>query len=331
MKVIVKIGCCLVSAVLFLYLIVWDYPILQKRLDPALYTAEKLKEDADSDFSGKLDIMEQENNLSGSLDEQLETIDKQIEELEKQQNAAGCEVYLYFDQIFESGYEQLYPAMKEKGYTGTLVLKDGQLPGDNLQMTEKQCREMLDDGWELAIGGSEDIDMDGNLQEVVVKWSTYLKQYLKEIKTRMNVVPKVYCFNEGEYRKEFEEVLKEFGFTTIRYFADEELESEEDGLTRIRGYRVTQETEIADVVEELGEYSAVALSTRRVADEIKTPGEDIEIGRYGKLLDSMNEAGMYVAGSDGEKEYKEKKEALAQQIEQLKSQKKEIEAQLGND
>ncbi|MDY2628732.1 MAG: polysaccharide deacetylase family protein [Lachnospiraceae bacterium] len=287
MKRTIKIVCCLVAALLFLYLMIWDYPSLKKRLDPIVYSAELSEETNGDKGSAEAAGNLEKDNEAGTQDEQEESTHAQSTEQEEQPAAAACEVHLYFDQIFESAYEQLYPVMKEKGYTGTLVLVDGQLPGDRLQMTEDQCREMLDNGWELAIGGSEEIDMSGNTEEVAVKWGTYLKQYLKDIKTRMNVVPTTYCFNEGEYREEFDPILKELGFTTIRYYGDQELEAEKDGLTRIRGYRINQEVEIDDVLEDLNGYSAVALSTRRVADDIKTPSEDIEIGRFKKLLDSL--------------------------------------------
>ncbi|MDY2628723.1 MAG: polysaccharide deacetylase family protein [Lachnospiraceae bacterium] len=316
-------GIFICSCILLGWMIVYETGLIEKAV------SEKKETDSNNRAAETSEVVDQENGTNGSesLKSQLENIDKQIRELEKQQAAAGCEVHLYFDQVFESAYEQLYPVMSERGYTGTLVLTNGQLPGDNLQMTEQQCREMLDAGWELAVGGSRDIDMNGDLQDVMEEWSSYLEQYLEEIKTRMNIVPATYCFNEGEYREEFDQVLKEYGFTTIRYFGDGELESEKNGLIRIRGYRVTQEQE-NDAVKDLSGYSSVALSTRRVADEVRTPEEDIEIGKYGELLDSMHEAGMYIAGSDDAEEAKAGKEELSKQIDELKARKKEIEKQI---
>lgn len=332
MKLLVKLICCLMTAVLFFYLVIVDYPKLVVRLDPRVAGQTGFEGlnmgESDSDTENQI-IEDVQNTADSSPEEQVKLLEKQIEELEKQQSTSGCAVSLYFDQVFESGYEQLFPMMKEKGLTGTLVLTDGQLPGDNLQMTEEQCLEMLDAGWELAVGGSEDIDMTGNLQTVAAAWGTYLKGYLKEIKTRLNLVPTTYCFNEGEYRKEFDAVLKELGFKTIRYYGDADLEGTADGLTRIRGYRVSQNSDVKTVVKDLGEYSSAALSTRRVAEGIEGDSQNIEINKYESLLDSIQKSdNLYIAGSDKEKEFKAQKDSLSKQIEEMKKQKEKIEKQI---
>lgn len=334
MKTVSKIMCCVIAAVIFFYLMLWDYPHFAESLDPAaMERTETDKSEEQENKNNAEQTMDGENlqaeNGSKDLKAQLEDIEKEISELKKQQAGTGCRVHLYFDQIFESAYEELYPMMKEKGYTGTLVLTDGQLPGDRLQMTEAQISEMMDDGWELAIGSSEEIDMSGSPESVAYNWGMYVKEYMKDIKTRLNVVPTTYCFNEGEYREEFDEILKEYGFKTIRYFGEEELENKENGLTRIKGCRVVQDEPVADILKEISGYSEVALSTRRVADEIKTPSPDMKMGTYKKLLDSIEtQDGLYVAGSEQEQAAKDNQEQLAEQIKELQAQKKEIEKQM---
>ena len=284
MKTTVKVVSCILSAVLFLYLMVWDYPRYKNKLNSeSIVGAESLSVEGGEAAGDSVNQKEPE---------------AQIEELKKQQTAAGSTIYLYFDQVFESCYDQLYPLMKEMGYTGTMVLMDGQLPGDYLQMTETQCKEMLDDGWELAVGGSEDIDLTADFADVESEWRAYLENYLAEIKMRLNIVPTIYCFNEGEYREEYDEILKEYGFKTIRYFGDEILQGKQNGLNRIRAYRVVQNTDIDNAVDELSTYSVTALCTRRVAEEIQPDSDNMEIGKYREFLDSIEETdGMYIAGN----------------------------------
>lgn len=300
MKITGKVIVCFLSAVIFLYLIVWDYPQYKAKLSTA---ASEM-----------------------GLKKQIKELDEQIEKLEKRQNGAETGVYLYFDQVFESCYEQLYPQMKEMGYTGTMVLTDGQLPGNYLQMTVAQCTEMLDNGWELAMGGSKQIDLTENLDDVETEWRAYLEQYLAEIKRRLNVVPTIYCFNEGEYREEFDDILKEYGFKTIRYFGEEDLQKE-DELVRIRAIQVEQNTDISSAAEDLKNYSTVALCARRVAEDVPSGSENIQIGKYCDLLKSIHENdGLHIMGntqSDGNQA-----ETLEKQIQNLKDQKAKLTEQM---
>lgn len=300
MKITGKVIVCFLSAVIFLYLIVWDYPQHKAKLSTAA--------------------------LEMGLEKQIKELDEQIEKLEKRQKGAETGVYLYFDQVFESCYEQLYPQMKEMGYTGTMVLTDGQLPGNYLQMTVAQCTEMLDNGWELAVGGSKQIDLTENLDDVETEWRAYLEQYLVEIKRRLNVVPTTYCFKEGEYREEFDDILKEYGFKTIRYFGEEELQSE-DELVRIRAIHVEQNTDISSAAEDLKNYSTVALCARRVADDVSYGSENIQIEKYCDLLKSIHEKeDLHIIGntqSDGNPS-----ETLENQIKILKAQKAKLTEQM---
>lgn len=318
MKKTGKVIFCILSAVIFLYLMIWDYPQYRAKLSTAAVgTDHKLFSDGETgnNSGGR-------KNQEEKLENQIKELDEQIKKLEKQQKDAGTKVYLYFDQVFESCYDQLYPQMKEMGYTGTMVLTDGQLPGDYLQMTETQCTEMLDNGWELAVGGSKQIDLTADLSDVENEWRAYLEKYLAEIKLRLNVVPTVYCFNEGEYRKEFDDILRDYGFKTIRYYGEEDLQ-QEDGLTRIRAYQVAQDTDNNEAVNDLKNYSAVALCTRRVAAEVQSGAENIQITKYSELLKSITETdGLNIIGnaqSNGNQA-----ETLERQIEDLKNQRDEL-------
>ena len=312
MKTIEKVICCILSAAIFLYLMVWDYPQYKSKLMAEAIAGQEIP------FS---EILGDMGNIE-ELEKQIAELDAQIAELEKQQKDAGTRVYLYFDQIYESCYDQLFHLMKEMGYTGTMVLTDGQLPGDRLQMTEDQCKEMLDNGWELAIGGIEQIDLTADLSEVKVQWKAYLTTYLSEIKQRLNVVPTTYCFNEGEYREEFDVILKEFGFQTIRYSAEEKIQKKDD-MTRIRTYHVTQDTDISTAVNELKTDSSVALCTRRVASEIGAGSKNIEIEKYKELLETIKETDGLIIADNAQIEEKQA-DKLETDIQDLKKQREDI-------
>lgn len=333
MKSLVKFICCILTVLLFFYLVFIDYPKMVASMNPRVseeFESMSLEKDSSSFKNETFEAGGDENESSlKDLEKKSKEIDEQIKELKKQQASSGCFVNLFFDQVFESGYEQLFPLMKEKGVVGTLVLTDGKLPGDNLQMTENQCLEMLNAGWELAVGGSEDIDMTGNLQTVLTEWSSYLTDYIAQIKLRLNRVPTTYCFNEGEYREEFDVVLKEFGFKKIRYYGDASLEGNADGLIKIRGYRVSQNSDTEDVIKNLKEYSSVALSTRRVTKEIENPSRNIEIDKYESILDAIQkEDSMCIVGSDEEKEFVQKRDTLEEQITELEREKEKIDKQI---
>lgn len=308
MKFILKTLCCIMAIIVFSYLIFWDYPVFKESLSPV-----------------------NQKQLSAGMDEDkevtLDSLDEQIKELKNQRITSG-RITLVFDQINHTSYEELYPLMEEKGYSGVLVMREKRLPGDYLQITKEECEEMLDEGWTLAVGGSNDIDMTGDLETVMSEWTDYLTEYVLDIKEMLGTAPTMYCFDEGEYKEEFDTVLKELGFTTIRYFGKEDLEGKHNGITRIQGYRISEDMDVSDMVKALKEYTEVDLSTRLVTKDIDDSGQDMDINTYEQILDAIEEEEkLYIAGSDKEAEIEEGNKELNKQIKKLQAQKKKLEAE----
>ena len=132
------------------------------------------------------------------LQQELDAIEKNYEK-SKSPNAV---VQVIFTELNELVYSQCYPIMQEYEYTGTLLLSDTQLPGQEGCMSIEQFQELIDAGWEVAITWKDGV--------AAKQWWTNLQNRLTVLGVKNE--PVLY-FPKGSYRAELDTTIQELGFT----------------------------------------------------------------------------------------------------------------------
>ncbi len=136
----------------------------------------------------------------------------------KEGNGREAAFTFFFDSISEELSSVAYPLMDEKGFKGTIVLKDGVFPGNEGCISRAEFDMLISKGWDAAIGESKDIDLSAPDAEEAL--GQYLDRYISALRSRSIRVPNVFCFDEGHYDKKFEAVLQNRGFSTIRHYGE---------------------------------------------------------------------------------------------------------------
>lgn len=271
---------------LFAYLLLIDYPSYREQLAPTQTTVSQATVQTQTEENSG----EEETDQSEAVD-QAETdatatqteLAAQLEQLYAQYPASN--VALCFDQMDELIYEQLAPLLAEYGWTGTVVFRDGDLPGDYGKMTTVQCQELRNAGWEFAIGSDSEIDMTAATDDVVQQLDDYLESYLERIRVRVAVTPTTFIFAEGEYQSAFDEVLEAHGISRILYVPDGTTEiTESDTIEKIPYVSPASTSTAEDVTLSVACYQNAAICTQ-VADD----GASYSMTDYETLLQSVSE------------------------------------------
>lgn len=209
-----------------------------------------------------------------------------IEEYEK--TIGGyANVVLFFDNITENVYDVVYPMMNKYAMRGVMVMKDGELPGDEDTISKNHYDKMIKAGWETAMGGNGGVDMLSSDAEA--QFARYLDSYIKKIEQAGYSVPTTYCFEDYEYDEKFLEPLRERGFTAVRTgMTDNEYAEMIDGICVIHSERICSEkTAVQPKFVEAGELSEnFGVYTRFVdeSDNIDDTFIDCSEKKYGLML-----------------------------------------------
>lgn len=132
------------------------------------------------------------------LQQEIETLEKNYEK-SKSPNAV---VQVIFTELNEQVYSQCYPIMKEYEYTGTLLLSDTQLPGQEGCMSMEQFQELMDAGWQVAVTWKQGV--------AAKQWWTNLQNRLTVLGIKNE--PVLY-FPKGTYDAELDTTIQELGFS----------------------------------------------------------------------------------------------------------------------
>lgn len=177
-----------------------------------------------------------ENKYSAKLTEEIlaaqekETqLDKRIEEYEKEITALKLDyverisakscVVLCFDQFGKSAYGEIIKEMDKYGFTGVIVFRDGLVPGKKGSISVELYRELLDKGWEGAIGNSKDIRVYDNFPEIrKKKWIQYITEMQNAFEQNGLPIPSVYIPHDKESAEEVRKIMGQLnmtGYTTL--------------------------------------------------------------------------------------------------------------------
>ena len=110
---------------------------------------------------------------------------------------------LCIDQMESELYSEIKPLFEDYGWKGTFVIQNGALPGSENSITKTQYNELLDDGWDVAIGNWDDLDL--NREEDRQIWIERLDELIKKMETEKLSIPKSYYFERNAYAEECEE------------------------------------------------------------------------------------------------------------------------------
>lgn len=292
MKRVFGVLACILAFALFAYLILVDYPSMKQELTPksigslpVSVSGDLEQEREHNQDDSALPETQEPSEVPENGDEALKS-EEQLEDLYAQ--CAPSKVALCFYQINDSAYDELYPLLNRYGLVGTLVLHDGQLPGDNGKISTAACQELTTAGWTFAVGGSSDIDMVTDPEAAAEELDHYLDRYLERIRVRIAVTADTFIFGEGEYQEVFDEVLEAHGFTKVLYVPDGVTQiSSTDDLEKIPYYSISQSTDLSEAVQTAQNYGNVVLTTRLVTAEADDTMLDYTVADYEPLLQTL--------------------------------------------
>lgn len=273
MKRVGKIFLFLIVAMLFGYLLVIDYPETMRSLTPNPDTVTN--ETVLSDASMVPDVeQESESTMQDTQEPDIEAIRAQI---------TNTKTVLLVGSIRQSVYDTIYPALNGAGYTGTLLFFNGHLTGDYQQMSTHQFQELVNDGWNFAIGGINS-DLSGD------DWRSNLLQEISKIERRSGVRPSVYYFQSGEYRPELETLLQEEEFSALYYSAEDAAKAAEgtSDLRKICYIPFSTEEDLQALLNQAWSYDSAALGAAVDSDE-----EELTAEAWSELLSLLSTDGRF--------------------------------------
>ena len=163
---------------------------------------------------------------ASKLNSQKKFLEDELEDMQEEYrntvNSDMC-ITLFFDNLTNNLVDEVYPLLRQYGYKGTIVMRDLLIPGDEECISRENFKMIINRGWDAAIGGSCEIDMEG--EDAPELLGAYLDEYIEKLKLSRLTVPTTYCFDEGEYDPKFDQVLADRGFNVVRYSSNEEYPS----------------------------------------------------------------------------------------------------------
>ena len=179
-----------------------------------IYIVVSYEKEYETELSEKI-LAAQEKEIQ--LDKKIAEYENEIKTLKvdyvKKISAKSC-VVLCFDQFGKSAYGEIIKEMDKYGFTGVIVFRDGLVPGKKGSISVELYQELLDKGWEGAIGNSQDIRVYSDFPEVCKeKWIQYIKNMQNAFEKNGLPVPSVYIPHDKESVEEIRESLGQLNMT----------------------------------------------------------------------------------------------------------------------
>ena len=267
--------------------------------------------------------------------EQLEQELKELEDAYEESKSPNAVVQVVFTELDEQVYTVCYPVMKEYGYVGTLALSPEEFPGAEGCMSVEQFQELRDEGWGISVTWQAGANVE--------QWWTNMQNKMLVLGIEQG---KTLYFPKGTYTPELDETILKLGFSIALSNTEEgatplQMKYEEGvwhvGAVGLMSSRpklwlreaVANDANIAYLVgfeteEELYNQSSFR-SMLNCFDEyeatkelVVTNVEQAKTHYYNRTLGLSTEL---------ENQYQTKKASMEQELEQVKKQLKEIDAQ----
>ncbi|MGM9552189.1 MAG: hypothetical protein ACI3XA_08045 [Clostridia bacterium] len=287
------------------------------------------------------------NIKKNKAEKEMAQLNKELED----ELRIGSYMVLFFDDLTENLYTDIYPLLDSYGLKGTIVMKNSLIPGEADAISVDHFNMLLDKGWDTAIGCNDDINMaKDDAPELLGK---YLDEYITKLEEADIEIPLTFCFDDGRYSKRFESVIGEYGFKVIRHFGEtgETYASaiNDDGFYYVgSGWYCAGATKLEDlVVAGYEKQLTFSVSTRRIQNKVEAEESnydcttvkykrmlsyfeancpDMEVCTVSELYDKKKEQLTTLQGVVGE--YNVKIAAIKKEIEEIEDEIKEITSEL---
>ncbi|MCI6675658.1 MAG: hypothetical protein MSG78_01905 [Clostridiales bacterium] len=230
------------------------------------------------------------NGLKKNISKTQKEIQTLKEDREKSINKK-VSITLCVEQTDASLYEQVKPVFDSYGMQGMFVIKNGALPGSKNVITREQYDEMIEQGWEAAIGTWDDLNLEREKDREV--WTERLDTLIAEMNEQKIAVPNRYYFKRGSYSEECKEELQKRGFSLICHY--EQVASFygiewNKNWNPIGVYQISQENyDIEEIMKQLQEHKASVLFGTRNVGISGSNSLDCSISSYRTVLQSLQE------------------------------------------
>lgn len=193
-----------------------DHSAQTARLAQANTTIQALQAER-AQLQQRLSTMEAQETFTDETDDNR----PEDQEVKEETNVLLC-----LNATDDSFFEEVYPDLQAAGLVGTILFRDGRMPGDNYEMSTADFLELIHSGWNYAI------TLDREQDQSVDDWLEAVADYQERLQRRVAVQPTGYCFGTDAYDSEVLEGLKGLGFTEVFYHQGE-VSTETDGLRQI--------------------------------------------------------------------------------------------------
>lgn len=251
------------------------------------------------------------------LSEKNSQMKKELEEKE----IGTKSLMLTVDSMEQSVYDTVYPKMTESGYHGTLVLSDGQIPGETDTMySGKAFDKMLSGGWDYAVSVSAKTSADdisewqNSLEDAIVKWEKAGIQ-----------IPTVYVCKAGQYQDAMKEVLQEKGFNFVVNVQEDTIEL---ASTYDDSWCVFENVYLKEVVSNVTTMmksaqtagKSMGISFGTVVEKVTDDNVELSVNKFEQLLNQvkdMQDKGFTIYNAS---EYRSDHQKTNEEVAQMKEQ-----------
>lgn len=227
------------------------------------------------------------------LERQLRELEEEVEKVRQDYEAmkgnADRLVALVVTQTGKDLYQTAFPLFQKYGVTGTFVVDPENPPGEEGQISEAEYQELLDAGWEAALGGTLGGDIEG--------WKKKLKNDLSAWSVISQEAPASYVFLdsvESQDQDTCREILKERGFTTVTFPEENERIAKrtfrEGELAAVGSTSYYEDTSyVKEFLGSLPGGAMAAVTVRSIGEEITDLRLDCSESKYRRLLEYLHE------------------------------------------
>lgn len=276
------------------------------------------------------------------LERQIRELEEEMEKVKQDYEAMKGNgdrlVALVVTQTGTDLYQTAFPLFREYDVAGTFVVDPENLPGEEGQISVAEYQELLDAGWEAALGGTLGEDMAAwqeKLEEDLSAWNGFSEQ-----------APASYVFLdsvESQDQDACREILKKRGFTTVTFPEENERiakrtfqEGELAGVGSTSYYEDT--SYVKEFLGSLPGGAMAAVTVRSIGEEITDLRLDCSESKYRRLLEYLHEqsgtvkmvtlSGIPQSKEKALEEAKDREEEYSQALEELEKEKEACQEKL---
>lgn len=151
---------------------------------------------------------EELTEATAALEDEKEELEQELQQLEREyasQTDLSATVQILFVNPADALYEDVWPELQQREMSALLAVSEEAFPGTEGMLTTGQCRELLDDGWDICLAwpGEEEADFSD--------WLYGMQDKLEEAKLASDLTGLSVYFPEGSWEASYADILTEAG------------------------------------------------------------------------------------------------------------------------